>query len=262
MNDGLRDEIDALRAVFGEGACACTEAAGAVTVCIEVAPKTHLHVALPAGYPDCPAGAAASARMEPALKQEGTRQLNAYMAEEVACGDGAAVLYEAVAWVQEDLLPVVAVQAAPAPAPAEAAEGAVELHRQWIWFIGFYTKSIRKDFCEAAAALGCTGFLMPGKPAVAAVEGPPAAIAEFLRVTRTVLFAKVAPSARKMTLSLLDAPIAGRVFDGFEELDMVAAPSTHKRKDMADLGGLEAFLTRKGLGHAFQHIFNVALPDK
>ena len=50
-------------------------------------------------------------------------------------------------------------------------------------FIGFYTKSIRDGFCGAAGPLGCTGFLMPGKPAIAAVEGSAEAIAEFIRVS-------------------------------------------------------------------------------
>lgn len=56
-----------------------------------------------------------------------------------------------------------------------------------------------------------TGFLMPGKPAVAAVEGTPEAIARFIKVTRTELFATVPPASRKMTLMLLDTPVAGRV---------------------------------------------------
>lgn len=52
---------------------------------------------------------------------------------------------------------------------------------------------------------------MPGKPAVAAVEGTPEAIARFIKVTRTELFATVPPASRKMTLMLLDTPVAGRV---------------------------------------------------
>lgn len=65
------------------------------------------------------------------------------------------------------------------------------IHRQWIWFIGFYTRSIIKAFCSTANEMGCTGFLMPGKPAVAAVEATAEVIAEFLKVTRTELFARV-----------------------------------------------------------------------
>ena len=133
------------------------------------------------------------------------------------------------------------------------------LDRQWIWFIGFYTKSIIKAFCSTAAELGCTGFLMPGKPAVAAVEGTPSAIAEFLRVTRTELFARVPPASRKMKLCLVDRGIEARVFTGFEERTLRVVPGAHKRKDIADLGGLEAFLRDRGLSHAFNEIFDSAV---
>lgn len=140
---------------------------------------------------------------------------------------------------------------------AEAA--AAPLDRQWIWFIGFYTRSIIKAFCAAAADLGCTGFLMPGKPAVSAVEGTAEAIAEFLRVTRTELFAKVPPASRKMKLCLVDRGISQRVFEGFEEVELRAGAGAHKRKDIADLGGLEAFLAERGLSHAFNEIFDSAV---
>jgi hypothetical protein len=135
----------------------------------------------------------------------------------------------------------------------------VAIDRQWIWFIGFYTKSIVKAFCTTATDLDCTGFLMPGKPAVAAVEGTPAAIAEFLRVTRTALFARVPPASRKMKLCLVDRGISARAFQGFEEMELKAVASAHKRKDIADLGSLEAFLSDRGLSHAFKEIFDTAV---
>ena len=100
---------------------------------------------------------------------------------------------------------------------------------------------------------------MPGKPAVAAVEGTPAAIAEFLRITRTELFARVPPASRKMKLCLVDRRIPVRAFQGFEEMTLKAVPSAHKRKDIADLGSLEAFLSERGLSHAFKEIFDTAV---
>ena len=159
--------------------------------------------------------------------------------------------------------------AADAPDDANGAAGGGDgvpepplLQRQWITFIGFYTKSIIKAFCQTAAGMGLTGFLMPGKPAVAALEGSAADIAAFVRVTRTDLFAKVNPASRKMTLSLLEEEIAARAFDGFEELKLLTscsgeagAKQAHKRKDMADLGKLHAFLSARGLGHAFEFMF-------
>ncbi len=35
--------------------------------------------------------------------------------------------------------------------------------RQWLMFIGFYTRSIIEDFCTTADGMGLTGFLMSGK---------------------------------------------------------------------------------------------------
>ena len=115
---------------------------------------------------------------------------------------------------------------------------------RWLYFIGFYTKTIRRDFCEAALGHGLTGFLCPGKPAVAALEGDAGSIAAFLRTTRTDVFAKVPSSQKKMNLSLLEEGLRERTFAGFEELDKLlpssgeeggagAAKNTggHKRKD-------------------------------
>eukprot|EP00732_Lithocolla_globosa_P000195 Lithocolla_globosa_v1_NODE_45_length_8054_cov_9.461981.p4 type:complete len:273 gc:universal NODE_45_length_8054_cov_9.461981:5015-4197(-) len=137
--------------------------------------------------------------------------------------------------------------------------------RQWLVFIGFHTKSIRRGFCQTALSLGCTGFLMPGKPAVAAVEGTQASIAEFLRLTRTDLFATVPAASRKMTVSLLEKDIV-RAFDGFEEVDLTSAldksAKGHKRKDIVDLGQLQCFLSDLGLSHAFSFMFQQALDTK
>ena len=65
----------------------------------------------------------------------------------------------------------------------------------------------------------------------AAVEGTPAAIARFIKVTRTELFATVPPASRKMTLTHVDTPIT-RVFPDFQWLELNAAANAHKRKDM------------------------------
>ena len=88
-----------------------------------------------------------------------------------------------------------------------------------------------------------------------------------MRVTRTDLFAKVPASSRKMTISLLEEGVGVvRAFDSFEELRLLTSESgdagakaAHKRKDMADLGKLHAFLAGKGLGHAFEFMFEGAV---
>eukprot|EP00466_Bigelowiella_natans_P017946 jgi/Bigna1/88317/estExt_fgenesh1_pg.C_300141 len=132
--------------------------------------------------------------------------------------------------------------------------------RQWIWFIGFYTRKIIKAFVRCAGEKGLTGFLMPGKPGVACLEGPESSINDFLRITRTQLFASVAPSSRKMKLIHHESITSeSRCFDSFSEVEMACLSGTHKRKDLTDLGELQRFLKNAGCGHAFSLIFNNAL---
>jgi len=254
---------------------------------------------LPLGYPSTAKPAAISASLGPQHPRSSaatvvlTAELNAalatFVAEELDYGPS---IYMLVSFVEEwcddhdeDLLNAAEAAAAAAATTTKTSSGdrtqgstkaggnkvgdagggdggaaeVILLERQWIWFIGFYTKSIIKAFCSTAAEHGCTGFLMPGKPAVAAVEGTPAAIARFIKVTRTELFATVPPASRKMTLTHVDTPIKERTFADFQWLELNAAANAHKRKDMADLGNLEVWLTARGLGDAFQHIFGAAL---
>ncbi|KNC72282.1 hypothetical protein SARC_15164, partial [Sphaeroforma arctica JP610] len=186
--------------------------------------------------------------------------LHAYISE---LGLGIPCAFDVVCWVTEALSKLPALEPQPVPREGTAIESGLglrpspdsegELERQWIYFIGFYTKSIRAEFCQAAASIGCTGFLMPGKPAVAAVEGTRQQIDRFLYTTRTETFAQVAPSMRKMQVTLLDRDVE-RVFEGFDEL--VMAHGGHKRKDISDLSSLQKMLEEKGIGHAFEFIFN------
>ena len=131
------------------------------------------------------------------------------------------------------------------------------LSRQWIWFIGFYTKKIIKDFCTSANAHNLAGFLMPGKPAVACCEGLQADIDEFVRVTRTDTFARVPSASKKMTLCLLEEDISAdaRLFTSFTELQLTSSDRSHKRKDMTDLGAFKVYLQERGCSHVFASIF-------
>ena len=145
-------------------------------------------------------------------------------------------------------------------------------HRRWLWFIGFYTPSIREAFVAEARSRGLTGFLMPGKPAVAVLEGDRSAIDGFLTTTRTVLFARVPPASRKMSVTLeegassvqaslsclcdsaadggsdaaprstvLAPPRLRRAFTSFSEEGLSCEPGTHQRGDLTDIGALRRF---------------------
>ena len=100
-----------------------------------------------------------------------------------------------------------------------------------------------------------TGFLMPGKPAVACLEGSVLQIRAFLKACRTELFATVPRAGRKMTL-VMEESIQHRAFDAFTETRFMCDSGTHKRRDMASLVKLEQHLTEHGCAHAFKEIFN------
>lgn len=155
--------------------------------------------------------------------------------------------------------------------------------RRWLGFIGFYTPSIRRAFVAEARRSGLTGFLMSGKPAVAALEGSRSDIDRFIAVTRTQLFASVPPASRKMSVmldetgltggaglcdfsdcrlstapglgadaALADAGFGGgipRAFSSFDEIELRCEPGTHARGDTADLGALRSLLDARGLSH-------------
>eukprot|EP01029_Cantina_marsupialis_P004258 TRINITY_DN1427_c0_g1_i1.p1 TRINITY_DN1427_c0_g1~~TRINITY_DN1427_c0_g1_i1.p1 ORF type:complete len:300 (-),score=46.58 TRINITY_DN1427_c0_g1_i1:32-850(-) len=136
----------------------------------------------------------------------------------------------------------------------------VQLQRQWYWFIGFYSKDIRKDFVQVGSQLGLTGFLVPGKPAIGCCEGAPNQVQAFTKAIRTDVFACVDKSARKMSLPLLEDlgtfsigdSDSHRAFSGFEEVELMSEDGSHKRKDLVDMGKLRAFLR----AHECEHVFN------
>jgi hypothetical protein len=142
--------------------------------------------------------------------------------------------------------------AAIASATLKATPSSCEL-RRWLGFIGFYTPSIRRAFIEEARRVGLTGFLMPGKPAVAALEGDRRSIDHFVSVTRTQLFASVPPASRKMSVMLEESGEVGvqllRAFSTFDEIELPCETGLHVRQDTADLGALRALLDSRGLAH-------------
>ena len=133
--------------------------------------------------------------------------------------------------------------------------------REWLYFIGFYTKKIRTAFVELANELKLTGFLMPGKPALSCVEGSEASIEEFIFRVRVQLFAIVPAASRKMSrlctvkklISMQELAIESK-FSGFEEVDFTAECG-HSHAQVVDLSKLRLFLAEKGLEAYFYHIF-------
>ena len=157
----------------------------------------YVQAELHAGYPSTVKPGPISACLGPLYPRSLTAELSvalaAFVAEELDLGPSIYMLVSFVEeWCDDHQDAMAAAAAAITAAPRESAgakagggsgggdgggscgtgvaigETELLLERQWIWFIGFYTKSIIKAFCSTAAEHGCTGFLMPGKPAVAA----------------------------------------------------------------------------------------------
>lgn len=210
-----------------------------------------------------------------------TAQSNNAMLVERYCVDSTAVSdpVEAILWMIEEWgtsdadLPGCAASTVASSSPKWPSASLSKItceRRRWLWFIGFYTPSIREAFVTEANNNGLTGFLVAGKPAVAALEGDVRAIDRFLFTTRTVLFASVPPASRKMTVTLdegagvpspqstigkTDESIAAasgrirRAFSTFREERLCCEPGTHVRGDIMDIGALRRFLDANGLNH-------------
>lgn len=118
--------------------------------------------------------------------------------------------------------------------------------RQWLTFISFTTVKIAKAFRAAGEAQGLTGFLMIGKPGIACLEGGPRAIAAFLRVVRTDVFAEVDRASRKMNMSILEESCTRVRFEGFSVMEF-PAPGPQRGPARADLLKLKEFLLTRGI---------------
>eukprot|EP00747_Dinoflagellata_sp_TGD_P170736 gnl/TRDRNA2_/TRDRNA2_203061_c0_seq1.p1 gnl/TRDRNA2_/TRDRNA2_203061_c0~~gnl/TRDRNA2_/TRDRNA2_203061_c0_seq1.p1 ORF type:complete len:320 (+),score=53.09 gnl/TRDRNA2_/TRDRNA2_203061_c0_seq1:23-961(+) len=130
-------------------------------------------------------------------------------------------------------------------------EGRVD--RQWITFISFTSAKIAKEFRAAAEAESLTGFLMVGKPGVACLEGGPNAIARFLRIVRTDVFAQIDPATRKMQITINEESCTRVRFDGFSVLDFsntadaAVTAGKKQRPTRSDLFSLKEFLQSRGI---------------
>lgn len=133
--------------------------------------------------------------------------------------------------------------------------------REWLYFIGFYTKSIRDQFVNLANELNLKGFLMSGKPALACLEGDEKSIEQFIFKTRTQLFATVPPSSRKMSRVCTWKTNADETshFGKFEDFREVIFDSNHSKSNIADLSRLKSFLREKGLDDIFDKIFETCI---
>ncbi|ORY99865.1 hypothetical protein BCR43DRAFT_484418 [Syncephalastrum racemosum] len=144
---------------------------------------------------------------------------------------------------------------------AEAAAAAKEparFMREWIWFPMIYTREKRGHIIDWAPKYGITGFLCPGKPGCLCLEGSEKDVARFINDIKTVSWADIPASHRKMTTKWQERALGSsldehRKFPDMIEVtfDLHGAFGNHNDLDM-----LKRWMADKNCGDAFEHLFD------
>ena len=129
--------------------------------------------------------------------------------------------------------------------------------RMWIYSHHLYSKIKRKDILFFAAQLDLTGFSMPGKPGIIAIEGLNSSVEEFWGRIRRWQWKRIVMK-EKEDFEVPDGQTVDdlRKFDAFSE--KFNEPSQVKGNEYhGDRGMLYQYLEEKGLAHIFQYFFGV-----
>ena len=170
MNDAVKEELAVLQSIYAEQFSVIIAMAGSDTtmlhckIVLGAAIKHDLVCVLGHGYPLSRAQATLSASGRRFAQSAANDELQKYIA---TIEPGSPHIFT-IASFCSDLLDSHSVAGTDVEDEADVSltspVAPVEvLQRQWLLFIGFYTKSIRTAFCQAALDLGCTGFLMAGR---------------------------------------------------------------------------------------------------
>ncbi|KAI8090905.1 uncharacterized protein B0P05DRAFT_527910 [Gilbertella persicaria] len=136
----------------------------------------------------------------------------------------------------------------------------VRFLRDWIWFPMIYTREKRGHIVDWAPKYNITGFLCPGKPGCMCLEGPEKQIAQFVNDIKTISWADIPASHKKMASrwkqivncqdkTELDSH---RLFKDMQEVkfDIHGKFANHN-----DLCMLQQWLNDRGCSEAFDHLF-------
>lgn len=129
--------------------------------------------------------------------------------------------------------------------------------RMWIYSHHIYSKIKRKDILEYASELRLTGFSMPGKPGIIAIEGYNRDVEEFWGRIRRMQWKRIVMKEKEDFHIEYNKDVDDyRKFDGFEEKNFEPRQSKH-RGAYGDRGLLYQFLEEKGCAHIFRYYFGV-----
>ncbi|EDQ89547.1 uncharacterized protein MONBRDRAFT_8082 [Monosiga brevicollis MX1] len=131
--------------------------------------------------------------------------------------------------------------------------------RQYIYFHHIYNTSKRRDIVGWADELRLCGFSVIGKPGLVCVEGPEAAVTDYVSRLRRLPWQKmqVKVTDRVEGLGGPDEVAACCAFPLLNELHT----DTHgNRGNHANMGEVRAFLAQHGQEHVFTDLFGLAAP--
>ncbi|KAI8970182.1 hypothetical protein BDF20DRAFT_838562 [Mycotypha africana] len=146
-------------------------------------------------------------------------------------------------------------------AAATNKSGPMRFLREWIWFPMIYTKNKRGDIIDWAPQYKITGFLCPGKPGALCLEGPDKKVSQFINDIKTISWANIPPSHKKMTSRWKETVEdcqneeeldSHRIFPDMQEVkfDIHGQFANHNNLSM-----LQTWMKEKGCGEAFERLF-------
>jgi Protein of unknown function (DUF1115) len=171
-----------------------------------------------------------------------------------------AIVMEAMQWLSNEVEMEAALQSTTTVEPESQDSTKLVFAREWVYFPTLSTKEKRSDLRTYALEHKLTGFVTPGKPGILVVEGLEEDINRYLHEIRTISWADLPPSHKKLTLThrekfvcdSYDEMDSKRKFKGMEEhtFDLHGARRNHN-----SLVKLKEFLDDNNCHEAFGILF-------
>ncbi|EMD92393.1 hypothetical protein COCC4DRAFT_130504 [Bipolaris maydis ATCC 48331] len=140
------------------------------------------------------------------------------------------------------------------PSPSPSPQSCSPLVRAWFLFPSISTRSKRLDLTTHAPRYALTGFLFAGKPGLLCVEGASANIDAYMRFIKTESWGDIPAYQKKVSERWREVGVQARVFEGMEEITDAVGERRGERGMRGDMGGLEEWLVRRGVGEAFARV--------
>lgn len=140
--------------------------------------------------------------------------------------------------------------AAPSPMDKDTS-----IDRIWFYFPSISTRSKRDDIVNYAPTYGLTGFLLAGKPGILCLEGLSQTIDDYMKFIKTESWSDIPSHHKKVSERYRETGREiQRAFEDMREITESLGERRGERANRNDMKALEAWLTQRGLGEAFEKI--------